>query len=556
MSYCFNADCQKPENPPQTNFCLHCGSKLLLSNLFRAVKPLGQGGFGRTFRAVNQGRFNEPCVIKQLSPPPEVQKQPAILAEYIRLFNQEAQRLYELGKHPQIPELVSYFEQDKQLYLVQEFIDGQNLVEELQQGTKTEAQVREILTELLPILQFIHENGVIHRDIKPDNIMRRRDGKLILIDFGVAKEFVPNATVKSGTSLGTPGYAPMEQMRGKVVPATDIYSLGVTCICLLTGIFADQNIDDLFDAIECECLWRKRLPSGVKVNQQLGQLLDKMLAEMVKDRYKSAAEVLADLSPQASAVPPKVIHQPVNPDLPAKSFSESLGNGINLEMVAIPGGTFLMGLSESEARRYNNESPQHRVTVKPFFIGKFPITQAQWQVVADLPKVKIDLDANPSKFKVANRPVDTVSWYDSEEFCARLSQKTGKAYRLPSEAEWEYACRGETTTPFHLGKTITPKIANCGGNHQGTTPVGSFQPNNFGLYGMQGNAQEWYADRDDNYYQDTPNDGSISLSRGGSVLCSSSWYYYPRSRSAAYRVWSEPGYRSFTLHFRVVCSVE
>jgi len=325
MSYCFNASCPKPENPPETNFCLQCGSKLLLNNLFRALKPLGQGGFGRTFRAVNQGRFNEPCVIKQLSPPPKVQRQTAAMKEYVRLFNQEAQRLHELGKHPQIPELVSYFEQDGQLYLVQQFIDGQNLVEELQQGTKTEVQVREILTELLPILEFIHEKGVIHRDIKPDNIMRRRDGKLMLIDFGVAKEFVPNATLKSGTSVGTPGYAPMEQMRGKVVPASDIYSLGVTCICLLTGILADQNIDDLFDAIEGEWLWRKRLPSGVKVNQQLGQLLDKMLAQMVKDRYKSAAEVLVELSPQASVVPPTVIHQPVGainiPAPPAKSFT-------------------------------------------------------------------------------------------------------------------------------------------------------------------------------------------------------------------------------------------
>jgi serine/threonine protein kinase len=325
------------------------------------------------------------------------------MKEYIRLFNQEAQRLYELGKHPQIPELVSYFEQDGQLYLVQQFIDGQNLVQELQQGTKTEAQVREILTELLPILQFIHENGVIHRDIKPDNIMRRGDGKLMLIDFGVAKEFVPNATVKSGTSLGTPGYAPMEQMRGKVVPATDIYSLGVTCICLLTGILANKAIDKLFDAIEGEWLWRKRLPSGIKVNQQLGQLLDKMLAEMVKDRYKSAAEVLADLSPQASVVSPTVIRQPVGviniPVLPAKSFSEYLGKGINffgkgitLEMVAIPGGTFLMGSPENEEGRSSDESPQHWVTVKPFFMGKFPVTQAQWQAVAALPKVKIDLN--------------------------------------------------------------------------------------------------------------------------------------------------------------------
>jgi formylglycine-generating enzyme required for sulfatase activity len=583
MSYCFNAECQRPENPPETNFCLNCGGKLLLNNLFRALKPLGQGGFGRTFRAVNQGRFNEPCVIKQLSPPSDVQKQTAAMKEYVRLFNQEAQRLYELGKHPQIPELISFFEQDKQLYLVQEFIDGQNLVEELQQGTKTEVQVREILTELLPILQFIHEKGVIHRDIKPDNIMRRRDGKLILIDFGVAKEFVPNATVKSGTSLGTPGYAPMEQMRGRAVSASDIYSLGVTCICLLTGILANEAIDKLFDAMEGEWIWRKRLPSAVKVSQQFGQLLDKMLAEYLKDRYKSAAEVLAELSPQASVVPPTVIHQPakantassaklkkplpvlklikksihqpVNPAPLAKSFGENLGNGINLEMVAIPGGTFLMGSPENEKGRRSNESPQHKVTVKPFFMGKFTITQAQWQAVVALPEVKIALNPNPSRFKGADRPVEQVSWYDAEEFCARLSRKTGKAYRLPSEAEWEYACRGGTTTPFHLGETITPKIANYSNNHQGTTPVGNFPANAFGLHDMHGNVWEWCADGWHGNYQGAPIDGTIwSSSDECRVIRGGSWTFNQRNCRSAVRGKTNPDNRG-GCGFRAVCSV-
>jgi len=153
------------------------------------------------------------------------------------------------------------------------------------------------------------------------------------------------------------------------------------------------------------------------------------------------------------------------PENPPETNFEHLGNGITLEMVAIPGGTFLMGSPESEKDRSSNESPQHRVTVKPFFMGKFTITQAQWQAVAALPKLKTDLNANPSHFKGANRPVEKVSWYDAEEFCARLSRKTSKAYRLPSEAEWEYACRSETTTPFHFGETLTPQIANYGNNH-------------------------------------------------------------------------------------------
>jgi len=216
-----------------------------------------------------------------------------------------------------------------------------------------------------------------------------------------------------------------------------------------------------------------------------------------------------------------------------------------------------MGSPENEEGRRGHESPQHRVTVKPFFMGKFPITQAQWQAVAALPKVKITLNANPSQFKGANRPVETVLWYDAEEFCARLSRKTGKVYRLPSEAEWEYACRGGTTTPFNFGETITPEIANYDNNHQGTTPVGSFQPNNFGLYDMHGNVWEWCADTWHDNYQGAPTDGSIWLSSDESqVLRGGSWGNYPRYCRSAYRSWFNPGSSNYYDGFRAVCSVE
>jgi formylglycine-generating enzyme required for sulfatase activity len=177
--------------------------------------------------------------------------------------------------------------------------------------------------------------------------------------------------------------------------------------------------------------------------------------------------------------------------------------------------------------------------------------------VAALPKVKIDLNANPSNFKGANRPVEKVSWYDAEEFCARLSRKTGKTYRLPSEAEWEYGCRGTTTTPSHFGETITPEIANYGNNHQGTTPVGNFPANAFGLHDMHGNVWEWCADNWHGNYQNAPNDASIWLSSDGSrVLRGGSWITNPRSCRSAYRSRIDPGYRNDSLGFRAVCSVE
>ncbi|MEQ8957287.1 MAG: formylglycine-generating enzyme family protein, partial [Coleofasciculus sp. C2-GNP5-27] len=167
----------------------------------------------------------------------------------------------------------------------------------------------------------------------------------------------------------------------------------------------------------------------------------------------------------------------------AEFFREGLGNDVTLDMVAIPEGTFQMGSPETEKGHEDDESPQHQVTVTRFFLGKYPITQAQWQAVANLPQVNRELDPDPSRFKGADRPVEQVSWSDCVEFGERLSQYTGRDYRLPSEAEWEYACRAGTTTPFHFGETITTDLANYNGNYtygagakgkyrQETTPVG------------------------------------------------------------------------------------
>ncbi len=164
--------------------------------------------------------------------------------------------------------------------------------------------------------------------------------------------------------------------------------------------------------------------------------------------------------------------------------AEDLGNGVKLEMVQIPGGTFTMGSPESEAERLDRESPQRQVRVPGFFMGKYKITQAEYQAIMGI---------NPASFKGEKRPVERVSWDDAVEFCEKLSQKTGKPYRLPSEAEWEYACRAGTTTPFYFGETITTDLVNYDGKYpygsapkgkyrRETTNVGIFPPNSFGLY--------------------------------------------------------------------------
>ena len=299
MLYCSNPTCSNPFCPDGNKFCLSCGSPTLVSlfrNRYRVIQPLGEGGFGKTYEATDADRMDDPCVIKQFVP--QVQGT-AALQKATELFKQEAKRLYELGEHPQITRLIAYFEQDTRLYLVQEFIEGQTLLAELnQQGAFSEQKIIQLLTDLLPVLKFVHERGVIHRDIKPENIMRRRsDGKLILIDFGVSKEVTGTLLSQMGTTVGTPGYAPMEQMHGKAYPASDIYSLGVTCIRLLTQCLPmSSSSNDLYDPIEGSWIWRDRLPPGTTISSELGQVLDKMLQPLVKNRYQSADEVLAELA--------------------------------------------------------------------------------------------------------------------------------------------------------------------------------------------------------------------------------------------------------------------
>ncbi|MEH1964946.1 caspase, EACC1-associated type [Nostoc sp.] len=248
----------------------------------------------------------------------------------------------------------------------------------------------------------------------------------------------------------------------------------------------------------------------------------------------------------------------------AEFFAENLGNGVVLEMVKIPGGKFLMGSPENEPERGNSESPQHTVTVKPFFMGKFPVTQSQWAIVAALKKVNIDLNLEPSYFKGTNRPVEQVSWDDAIEFCARLSNKTGKTYRLPTEAEWEYACRAGTTTPFYFGETITTDLANYDGNYtynsgskgeyrEQTTDVEIFPPNPFGLFDMHGNIWEWCQDAWHKNYNGAPTDGSTWMSDSEKrLLCGGSWYNYPGCCRSAIRNYGARDVRTYRVGFRVV----
>lgn len=259
----------------------------------------------------------------------------------------------------------------------------------------------------------------------------------------------------------------------------------------------------------------------------------------------------------------------------AQFFIEPLPAGVALEMANIPAGTAQIGSPKTEEKRSRDESEPHVVTLNTFFIGKFPITQAQWNAVCQLPKITCSLTLNPSKFQGSNRPVEQVSWLEAKEFCARVSALSGKLYRLPTEVEWEYACRSGTRTPFFMGETLTTDFANyCGENHcrkgrakrsypyagsygkgptgiarNSTTNVGHFKvANALGLYDLHGNVWEWC----DNNRLTESLLGTETIKQ--QPLRGGSWKSSPAACRSAFRLLSSPGAQRSIFGFRVVCS--
>ncbi|MGL5793081.1 MAG: formylglycine-generating enzyme family protein, partial [Waterburya sp.] len=249
----------------------------------------------------------------------------------------------------------------------------------------------------------------------------------------------------------------------------------------------------------------------------------------------------------------------------AKYIIINLSQDISLDLIGIPGGKFLMGSPVEEVEREVEESPQHLVAIRPFFLSKYPITQAQWQAV---------MNDNPSRFVESNiikskKPVERVSWFDCGLFCEKLSALIGRQFRLPTEAEWEYACRGQTQTPFHFGSTIGTELANYNGedvygsgfegeNRRKTTDVDSFFANRFGLYDLHGNVAEWCADTWHSNYQDAPDDGGAWTSNNSKdlrVLRGGSWLHLPGNCRAAQRFKSTPKSKSDAFGFRIASSL-
>ncbi|PSB02261.1 serine/threonine-protein kinase [Merismopedia glauca] len=294
MSYCSNPNCPKPHSPGSGKFCLRCGHKLLLGDRYRLYRLIGKGTLGRTFLAKDEGKLSQPvCTIKEFLPPLQ---SPPYTEAAATLFEKQALVLEQIGNRPHIPEVLAYFTQNQQQLLVTKFIEGQNLAEELaQQGTFTESKIRELLTNLLPVLVVIHSRQIIHRDIKPENLIRSSiNQELFLVDFG-------NVDL-----IASPhGHIAPEQTQGKTRFASDIYSLGSSCMELFTNIKPEQ--------------WRgktKLLGNWLQpLSSNLASILKRMLEPDLKQRYTSAREVLRDLhSPPVTITPAPLAEPPSTSD--------------------------------------------------------------------------------------------------------------------------------------------------------------------------------------------------------------------------------------------------
>jgi eukaryotic-like serine/threonine-protein kinase len=612
-----------------------------LKQRYYLLQEIGAGAFGRTYQAEDrQYRSSVLCVVKHLQPeiPKEYQK-PEQQAEFLRitqeLFRREMVAQEKLGKHSrQIPTLLDFFEEEGQFYLVQEWIDGKPISQLLPIGTKiTQNEAIALLIEILEPLVFCHEEQVIHRDLKPDNIMRRNadsriePNKLVLIDFGAVKEVNTSVAMNPqamSRMIGTMGFMPTEQMKGRPCFASDVYAVGMIGVQALTGVSAHWIEEDVQTE---EVLWRSGTSYDGRAYQcyttpEFGAVLDKMVRPKPGDRYADAAEALVALralpvpgrnavvgaAPVGNPVPPVVPKQQrfsfevatvqwqivkewrnvvekqagwlgwgqkevtVKKEFEkreleirkekkqAEFISEDLGKGVKLELASIPGGSFTMGSPDSEEYHQANESPQRLVMVPGFYMGKYAVTQNQYMAM---------MGKNPARFPGGDLPVEQVSWTDAQEFCAKLREETGKQYRLPSEAEWEYACRAGTSTPFHFGETIVSDVANFDGNYKyGNAPKGSYLgktsavgayrvANGFGLYDMHGNVWEWCEDSWHENYGGGPTDGSAWVDENDNhsrLLRGGSWYNLPGLCRSAYRYRTSAEHGYYSIGFRVVVS--
>ncbi|CCI36453.1 SUMF1/EgtB/PvdO family nonheme iron enzyme [Microcystis aeruginosa] len=506
---------------------------------YRLNKFLGAGGFGGVFHASEMVRNTsvKEVAIKVI---PESSDDKLIeLTNSRKLEHPNLIKSYAVGEFT--------FLNTEMLYLVMELAQG-SLENHIAKASLSADEIKNITAQVAQGLNYLHRQNKVHRDLKPGNILKVNQ-QYKLADFGLIRTLNNKSHTQTVHNTGTIIYMPPEAFRGDISSAWDLWSLGIMLIQMTTNQlpykFNNDNNQLMVKVINCEL----QIPSLPK---EFKPIIEGCLQKDRKQRW-TAQQVLNAL--QALKKPVSPIPLIVSPT----PFTEKISNGVTLEMVSLPAGEFLMGSPDSDPDAWDSEKPPHQVKVNSFAIGKYPVTQAQYQAV---------MGTNPSHFKNNSwfknnlqNPVEQVSWNDAQAFCQKLSQITGKTYRLPTEAEWEYACRAGTTTCYYFGDDANQlgDYAWYKGNSQDKThPVGQKRPNAWGLYDMSGNVWEWCEDDWHSSYIGAPTDGSAWIKNNNDndyrILRGGSWYNSPNSCRSAYRNNdTRRDNNSNSYGFRVVC---
>ena len=544
------------------------------------VERLGVGGFGEVWRAENEHLPGEARALKFVTDP--------TAAKSLRNEAKLLARVRREGGHPGIIKLLDTSLSADPPCVAYEYVAGgelTGLLREWHSGGRapTVQAVAEVIGRLAEITASVHRLSppVVHRDLKPANVLLRPDGRggydCLIADFGiggVAAGYEARVRTTGRVSGFSAAYSSPQQIGGGPPdPRDDVYSLGMIWLHLLTG---NTTLTGIGKATKQSLTTR-----GLDATSL--ELLCDCVSHDVEDRPKDAGELFGRLPGSEPPRPCLAETQPARPQPapqppapppprtaePPRELTLDLGQGVTMRLVRIKAGRFVMGSPPTEPGRSADEGPQHEVEIaRDFYLGVYPVTQQQYEAVAGQNPAYF-CTAGDGKDKVAGLdtrdfPVECVSWSDAVAFCEQLSSKTGWEIRLPTEAEWEYACRAGTRTATAFGDRLSSRFANFDGNspynkaEKGpylarTAKVGSYRPNAWGLFDMHGNVWEWCADGyNDNFYPPSlkanPPDGSgeVRAMRGGS------WGLGGRYCRSAFRYRASPDFRYGNVGFRVV----
>jgi formylglycine-generating enzyme required for sulfatase activity len=579
---------------------------LLQGGKYRIIRFISSGGFGCTYEAEHtmlkkhvaiKEFFVKTCCNRDENTAHVTvgtQSQKPLVAKLRNKFIDEARAVCQLH-HPNIVNVSDIFEENGTAYYVMDYIDGRSLSDIVNHdGPLTEARALKYIRQIASALQYVHDHNRLHLDIKPGNIMVDSEDNAILIDFGASKQYDEESGENTSTLIGkTPGYAPLEQMGNDVIkftPATDIYALGATLYKLLTGV-TPLSASRLASGEELEPLpasvsdsTAQAIEAAMTINKlKRPQTMKAFLALLDEPAPVREETIFPDEpAPKPNPTPrPRVVIQPspqptrrktawkkvlgwtiavaavigivvavnysrrTDSDSYAQSVSSDnrqsgnsktfTANGVTFKMMKVDGGTFSMGATSEQKESFDDEKPVHQVTLSTYYIGETEVTQALWKAV---------MGSNPSNFKGDNRPVENVSWNDCQTFIKKLNSLTGENFRLPTEAEWEYAARGgsESRGYQYSGSNNLSSAAWYDDNSGGQThDVKTKSPNELSVYDMSGNVYEWCQDWYGKYSSSSVTNptgaasGSCRVSRGGS------WYDDAWGCRSAYRNHDAPG---------------